>query len=116
MIQTMISTHGRKAVLLSAVRGDLALSGARGKIIIHSRGIPHCDEECRRRPELRNHAMEPYPHFRSARQERSESAASSLGTLPDLLAPDIRFRLPARPFSSGRTGSHPGFFCDDAGA
>ena len=95
------------------------------KILRLSKIFPHCiipareaKRRCRARAEpgsVLDHALECDPLLRdSQRRSNGEDAEGARGTLPDLLAADFRFHLPARLFGERCAGSDPGFFCHGA--
>lgn len=64
---------------------------------------------------VRDYALERDPLLRNwQRRPNGENAEGARGPLPDLLAADFRFHLPARIPGERCTGSNPGFFCHGA--
>lgn len=93
----------------------LGLCNMKGKTIICGRELPSGGGRRRRSSKLRHDTLESHSYLCRSRRRRSEVASGPRRTLPALLASHLLVRLPARPFRAGRAGSHPGFFCYDAG-
>ena len=66
----------------------------------------------RRRQSFQDDALEFDSFFARREHGREKSARSSRPALPDLLAADLCFHLPARLLDRGCAGLDPGFFSD----